>query len=196
LFVYLIRNNANGKVYVGKTVREDLHGYFQHNVRNAMQGRRDKNYLYSAIRKHGPDAFEVTPLCRASTEDLLLAIECFYIKHYQSNHIGRGYNLTRGGDGVSGMKQSEYAKQRNREVHTGRKASLETRALLSQRMMGNTRRAGKTAWNKRRPWSNEMKRKMSESAKRRWKNMSSEDFQRYQNVGRQCAEIRWNSNGQ
>jgi group I intron endonuclease len=195
MFVYLITNTVNNKVYVGKTVRNDLHAYFRHNIANAVRGSKDKRYLYSAIRKYGPESFKIETICKNPSEKLLLAIECFYIKHLRSNDCKKGYNLTRGGDGVSGMKQSEYCKQRVREVHTGRKHSPERREEKRKMLEGNKLRAGISPWNKSKPWSDEARKKMSESARKRWANMTPEEAHKYKIDGRKNAKLRWNSRG-
>lgn len=104
-------------------------------------------------------------------------------------------NLTDGGDGVSGMKQSEYCKQRTREASTGRKASPETRAILSKQRLGNNRRKGKSPWNKNKSWSEESRKKMSNAAKKRWENMSPEYRQKYKDVGKEKANLRWKQSG-
>jgi len=37
---------------------------------------------------------------------------------------------------------------------------------------------------------------MSESAKKRWQNVSSDELQKYKEVGKEKANLRWNSSGQ
>jgi group I intron endonuclease len=196
LFVYLIRNATNGKVYVGKTVRKNLQSYFKHNLRNALRGGKDKNYLYSSIRKYGPDTFQIEALCQPPTEALALELERWYIQHFDSFNPTKGYNLTRGGDGVSGMKQSEYCKQRVRETQLGRKQTDEQKLAASLRSKGNKHALGLTPWNKNKSWSDETRKKMSESAKRRWQNISSEELQKYKEVGKEKANLRWNTSGE
>ncbi len=193
MFVYLITNRLNGKVYVGKTVQKNLDSYFRHNLRNAESGRKDKNYLYSAIRKYGSDAFTVQPICRPTSENLMSALECWYIGHYGCNNPEKGYNLTSGGDGVSGMMQSEFSKQKLRERSIGntwRRGSVlsdETKQRISDSKK-IAYQNGLQIWNKNKPWSQETRNKMSLSAKRRW--LSKEQRDLAAQASRKSAAIR------
>ena len=122
-------------------------------------------------------------------EKILIAI---YGRKDQGTGILR--NLTDGGDGVSGMKQSEHAKKRVSETQTGRKASEETKAILHKQRLGNKHRQGKLPWNKNKSWSEDTRRKMSDAAKKRWENVSPEEIQKYKEDGKKNADLRWNSN--
>jgi hypothetical protein len=123
-------------------------------------------------------------------EKLLIAI-------YGRKDNGTGIlrNLTDGGDGVSGLKQSEHCKRRVSETQRGRKASEETRAIWHRQRLGNKHRQGKSPWNKSKSWSEETRKKMSAAASKRWENMSPEESQRYKDVGREKANLRWNQRG-
>jgi group I intron endonuclease len=100
MVVYLLHNRVNGKVYVGKTVQTlaDRWSVHKSDARIGIPG-----YLQNAIRKHGPAAFEVTILATADSEEQLNNLERFYIALNLSNQREFGYNLTAGGDGVSGL---------------------------------------------------------------------------------------------
>jgi group I intron endonuclease len=100
MVVYLLHNRVNGKVYVGKTVQPvaDRWSVHKSDARIGTSG-----YLQNAIRKHGPAAFDVEVLCIADSEDQLNFMEKFFIALYRSNQREFGYNLTAGGDGVSGL---------------------------------------------------------------------------------------------
>lgn len=200
MFVYQIRNIVNNKIYIGKTVNKNLQSYFQHNLRLAESGRKDKNYLYSAIRKCGSKSFKIEILCRPASENLMSALECWYIGFYTSNNPHVGYNLTRGGDGVSGMKQSELAKRKVRERsigntwRRGKKASEETKRL-SRESIKRTFDRGRKIWNSGKTWSEEIRKKMSLSAKRRWMNASEIELINYREKGRLNADKRWQAHG-
>lgn len=197
MFVYLITNLVNGKKYVGKTVRRNLSTYFNLNLRSAERGQHNKPHLYNAIRKHGRYAFSISEICQPPSEQLALALERWYIKLYNSNDSQHGYNLTRGGDGVSGMKQSDLSiqKVRDRSIgntwRRGSKPSDETKRLISESKK-HAYQNGLRVWNAGLRWSDDAKRKMSESAKRRWSNMSTSNRLTYEIVGRKSANKRWN----
>lgn len=112
MVVYLIRNLANGKVYVGKTTKTSAFRWTYH-LNNAKRGVGFP--LYRALRKYGPDSFKVEDLYEAKTGRELNAMETFFIVMHQSNAPGNGYNLTLGGDGAAGYKQTEEHRRKIRE---------------------------------------------------------------------------------
>jgi group I intron endonuclease len=89
MFIYKTTNKINGKIYIGKLVRES------------------KVYLGSgkilklSVEKYGRDNFtrEIIEYCDCKTQ--LIEREKFWIKHYNSMDRNIGYNLTKGGDGGS-----------------------------------------------------------------------------------------------
>ena len=89
MFIYKTTNKINGKIYIGKLVRES------------------KVYLGSgkilklSLEKYGRDNFtrEIIEYCDCKTQ--LIEREKFWIKHYNSTDRNIGYNLTKGGDGGS-----------------------------------------------------------------------------------------------
>lgn len=94
-YIYKITNLINGKIYVGKRVREnpsDVKNYFGSGI--AIRG---------AIEKYGKENFskeileyvDVTKNCK-----LLCDREKYWISKLNSNDETVGYNLTPGGDGA------------------------------------------------------------------------------------------------
>ena len=94
-YIYKITNLINGKIYVGKRVREnpsDVKNYFGSGI--AIRG---------AIEKYGKENFskeilehvDVTKNCK-----LLCDREKYWISKLNSNDENVGYNLTPGGDGA------------------------------------------------------------------------------------------------
>jgi len=69
------------------------------------KGKRDNSYLHKAIRKYGVDTFEVTVIHTVAQDYVSLCEwEKFYIEALKL--AGPLYNLTDGGEGTSGRKQS------------------------------------------------------------------------------------------
>lgn len=116
-YIYLITNNVNGKIYIGKHSTNKL----------------DDDYMGSgllvkkAIQKYGLENFTKDYLAFCDSKDTLNYLERFYIKKYKAKECG--YNLTDGGDGGSmkGRHHSEETKQKLRKPK-----SEETKKKLSE----------------------------------------------------------------
>lgn len=177
-YIYLITNNLNGKIYVGKHSTDNLNdGYMGSGVA-----------LHRAYNKYGQEHFTKKILAYADTEEKLNWFERFYIKKYHART--KGYNLTDGGDGVLGLRRdawnkgvpcSEDQKHKISLKLKGKPMSEETKLKLSLKLKGKKQKTrseetkkkisetkkGKTPWNKGKTMSEEQKRKISESLKRK-----------------------------
>lgn len=123
-YVYLIRNNINGKIYVGKHSTDNLDdGYMG-----------SGNLIKAAIKKYGIDNFTKVYLAFADTEQKLNWFEKFYIRKFNTQDQTIGYNLTAGGDGVLGLKHSEKAiqKMKDNSYWKGRHHSEDTKNKMSE----------------------------------------------------------------
>jgi group I intron endonuclease len=109
-YLYRITNQLSGKVYIGQTNDPDYRWY-QH--RSYAKGNKHKQYIHSAMSKHGIEnfTFEVIAGCK-SQEDADEA-ESLLIKQYDSRNKEYGYNLMIGG---SHGGHSEETKQKQREA--------------------------------------------------------------------------------
>jgi group I intron endonuclease len=137
MHVYLIVNDANGKYYVGKTIRRDLDGYFREQLCYALKGDTDKPYLYNAIRKHGAAKFRVHSLMSTLTTDAQLCEqEVFLISLFRSHDPEVGYNLTFGGQ--SGVP-TEATRVKLRSWQLGRKFTVEHKRKIAEARQGTTR---------------------------------------------------------
>ncbi len=152
--IYKATNKINQKVYIGKTT----HGLEKRRKRHEDNSLNSKlnNYFYKAMRKHGFDSFKWEIIDRANTEKELNILEQFYIADYKEK--GQVYNLTNGGDGISGFVFSEESKRKMSKAHKGKKQTKESKRKLSEAGKGNKHNLGRKA-------SKETKRKMSESGK-------------------------------
>lgn len=133
----------NGKKYIGKTKRS----------MNQRQGSDWSHYkkcrlLWNAIQKYGTENIKTDILFEGTlTDEQASELECFYIAKYKTNackynNPSYGYNLTDGGEGISGCVFTEERLEK----------------LLAQLKEATDKRRGK-------PLSEEHKRKLSESHK-------------------------------
>ena len=125
-YIYLISNDINNKVYVGKTTETISKRYSKHiyDAKNYI----DNSAVHIAMRKYGYEHFSIQQLeeCPIS---ILSKKEIYWIKYYDS--FNNGYNLTPGGDGKplydyefiykkfkEGLTQKEIATLIGCEKHT------------------------------------------------------------------------------
>lgn len=144
MIVYCARNRVNGKGYVGKTERS-LEQRWKEHVRNALAEKAEMP-LYAAIRKHGPETFELKVLQECTDPGALDEAEKRWIAELGT--FSKGYNATLGGDGIRGYR------------HTP-----ETRAKMSESRRGARNHNYGKNWGRRGPHSEESKRKISEAKK-------------------------------
>jgi len=128
--VYLFKNKLNNKIYVGETVQPNYRNRFVQHKRNSEKG--VINYFYNAIRKYSWDSFEKYVLFQTEIlsntvenkkklEEIVNEKEKYYINKFNSFDHKFGYNLTIGGDGVSGYTFSEESKKEMSENRSGEK---------------------------------------------------------------------------
>lgn len=116
MYVYVVRNLINGKVYVGQTKnprnRKASHFY---------AGRTGvERPLYRAMRKYGFENFEFEIL-EECENDVVNTREEHWVSHFDSNNPDKGYNLTKGGSFIGTRVTSEETKQILREMFSGEK---------------------------------------------------------------------------
>src|SRR5665213_787310 len=133
MIVYLVTNNVNGKIYVGKTESYTERQRLNQHVSAALT-KCSKMVLYNAIRKHGPEAFTVSVLATANTTKELNELEEFYIRELRSTEYGIGYNSTFGGEGS--VPTPELLKR----ISAGTRAAMtpEVRAKISKLRKGKS----------------------------------------------------------
>ena len=149
-YIYLITNNLNGKIYVGK-----------HSTDNLNDGYMGSGKLIKlAYNKYGVENFSKQILHFADTESELNDLEMFYIKDLDAKT--NGYNLTDGGEGVVGLQRTEETKQKLSEAWKGKKRgpmSEEHKQKISEAHKGTS------PWNKGKQYSEELKHKLSAAQK-------------------------------
>lgn len=151
--VYMVTNRVNGKRYIGKAVYGAAVRWAQH-----VAGYCKTSALTRAIRKYGADNFEMKVLYEGVNNDELCRVERAMIAQY-GTFSPRGYNLTIGGEGVTGFKMSAETKSKKSKIatawQTGRK--LAAKHLESMRLASTGR-----------VFSEESRRKKSVSMKNAW----------------------------
>lgn len=126
--VYVHINKINHKKYFGITSGSPLKRW--------RDGYRHNKHFSSSIDKYGWDNFEHIVLFTDLTENEAKQMEKDLIAKYHTMDREFGYNKTAGGDGSLGRKVSDETREKLRVVATGKKASPETRAKISERMKG------------------------------------------------------------
>lgn len=94
-YIYCIKNNINGKCYVGKTLKSPKERFSEH-LYDAYKPTEENRPLYRAIKKYGKDNFSLHVL-EECTDGLASEREIWYIKKLKT--YAHGYNATVGGDG-------------------------------------------------------------------------------------------------
>ena len=137
-WIYLIRNNVNGKCYVGQTRQKKLEQRWSQHKCNP------RRLLKFAFEKYGFENFEFSIICEIHNDDLD-AREILEIKE-RNSLVPNGYNLASGGNSnvithpETRKKMSESAKGKNRpQVSEANKLRIytdETRRKRSEAARG------------------------------------------------------------
>ena len=126
-YIYKI-TSPSGKIYIGKTVN------LKRRMSSYAAGRcKKQKHLYRSIKKYGWEAHSVELVFEGVCSSKCLSrLERLYIDMYDS--FNTGLNLTEGGGGLRGFKQTEEHKRKIGDANRGRQLppiSEETRAKLS-----------------------------------------------------------------
>jgi len=125
--IYRLTNTINGRKYIGKTVN-----FYKRMSKHKHD--KGKCYIHRAIRKYGWNTFKVEKIIDNVPEEDLNNLEISYIA-VENTKSPNGYNLTDGGEGVSGRRHTEEWKKKMRERMTGFKHTDETREKHRQNMI-------------------------------------------------------------
>lgn len=130
--IYRVYTNFNNACYIGqsKNIYRRFSSHHIHDYDNKNNSLYNTKF-YSAIRKHGLDAFEVEVLELCPVENLNER-EIFYIKKFDSYH--HGYNSTEGGQSLSPnihSPETEKKRYETRELNQSLKGENHPRAKLS-----------------------------------------------------------------
>ena len=115
-YIYLITNKINGSIYVGKTV-DTIQSRWRDHISSANTNA-DNYYIHNAIKKYGEENFQIERL-EECENSLLSEREKYWIKEknsfYRDND--KGYNLTRGGEGVMKYSDEEILELWDKELN-------------------------------------------------------------------------------
>lgn len=144
--IYKATNKVNGKSYIGFAV-DFRKRKLQHKQKANCD---DKQYFHNALAKYGYDSFEWSILL----ENAALNDEIRLIKEHDTFwETGKGYNLTRGGEGKLGYVVFEKTKSKLRIMRSKQKITEKQLKVLRE----NARQM------KEHGHTEETKRKISES---------------------------------
>lgn len=112
--VYAHINKINNKIYIGITKQRP-------NLRWGKNGNKYKTsrYFWNAINKYGWNNFEHEIIANNLTNDEAKTFEITLISKLNTTNRNMGYNMTKGGDGITGVKLSEEAKKKISERTRG-----------------------------------------------------------------------------
>lgn len=154
-YIYKITNPSN-KIYIGKTVclNARISNYRRCN------GIKEQKIIYNSIKKYGWEN-HIFEIITEAPQNILSDLEIKYIKEYNSFHYDNpdGMNLTKGGDGSLGRKDTFETIQKRINSIKGRKHSEQTKQLMS------SLKKGKPSSSKGVPCSEQRKQKISQSNK-------------------------------
>lgn len=134
MVLYLIHNKINGKYYVGKTIYSLERRWSEHQT-DARSG--SSSYLHRAIRKYGAENFVISPLMSTlGSDEELKKWEVELISLFRANDPNHGYNLTKGGEGMSGFVVPDETRRKISETLRTKYETTELRQRLSKAHMG------------------------------------------------------------
>lgn len=171
--IYLIKNQINGKIYIGKALnlRTRFCGH-----RHSVSDKLNKTHIANAFRKYGFENFEVKilehyPSRNPFIEKYILERESFWIRFYQSYKRDIGYNLCEFSNDRSGMKFGPLSDEHRKKIREsklgeknpffGRKVSEEHKRKMKKL------NSGKNNFFYGKKHSDEVKKIISEKAKGR-----------------------------
>lgn len=134
--VYLITNVVNGKRYVGVTSKGYLFRFHQH-IMESRDTIRHNSLLHQAMVKYGESAFSVQLIETGISDEDIKDKEKYYIRFYDTFYVNHhGYNMTEGGDGMSGYHHTEASKAQISKTLQGHKFPESRNHKIRQAMLG------------------------------------------------------------
>lgn len=173
MLVYLIKNNINGKCYVGQTTSSTPSRRWNSHCR-LRKNSKHQSPIRLAIQKYGKDNFTFMVVATASSQEELDRLEKHYIEQFNciSPH---GYNLTSGGSG--GFKFNDSVLEKMSKAKIGSELLETTKDAMSkthiQRWKSKELRARKSLTSKRQWQDAEYVDKMSKIRSEYWSDVNN-----------------------
>jgi group I intron endonuclease len=114
--IYCIENIINNKKYVGQSINVEKR--LKKHFLKLKNGEHENRYLQRSYNKHGENNF-TSYLIEECTKEELNNKEIYWIE--KLNSYKEGFNLTIGGNGVTGWKADDEFKQHISEITSGEK---------------------------------------------------------------------------
>lgn len=93
MLVYIAKNIANNKVYIGITKRILEKRIYEHLYSSNIPNKYSTIRFYNSIRKYGIDNIKWDVLCECYSIEELLKKEEYFINSYDSTNPDKGYNM-------------------------------------------------------------------------------------------------------
>lgn len=152
--IYLITNKETGQKYVGGSIDIENRINEHKRAKNLNQ-----QYIEKAINKYGWDKFNWQIITKLPADWKTIGQhEKYWINFYNTFEDPKHYNLTEGGEGISGWKHTKEAKEKVSKANSGRIPSKETRDKMSESRKGEKN----GMWRKKH--TPEARKKMSENS--------------------------------
>ncbi len=171
MYIYIIQNKINNKIYIGQTNNPKIR-WWAH--KNPSSWKKQKHsHLYRSMEKHGKENFTFSVIHELNNQPDANDIEEFLIEFFDTRNHNIGYNIANGGNN---KKMSDETKAKLSLAHKGKrlgkKASEETRLKMSVSQKGKNKGKILTqetknkiskfqSERKRKPHSKKTKQKMS-----------------------------------
>jgi group I intron endonuclease len=124
--------SPSGRSYIGLST--DFDSRMVEHLSMANSGSR--YLIHKAIRKYGWDSFTRRVLFESSDVEELKAKEQELIAQHRTFFREGGYNMTRGGDGVFGLRFTDESRLRMSKAHKGKRLSATTRKKIADAHRG------------------------------------------------------------
>lgn len=120
--IYRCVNTVNGKTYVGQTTKsgwKERYKIVESQIKYFKKTGKKLRPFEAAIAKYGLEKLQFRDLMTNVPDESLDALECFFIRHFDSMLGAGGYNADTGGN--TNKKASEATRVKQREVQGTKK---------------------------------------------------------------------------
>lgn len=170
--IYCIENIINGKKYIGSSI--DVYKRKNRHFSELRNNKHKNSKLQNSYNKHGFESFVFYILEFITNKDELIIREQYYIDTKKPQ-----YNINLIANSSLGVKRSDETKEKIREANLGLKHP-EWRNTIKSKSQG-----GDKHWTNNKEFSDESKKKMSESQKKLYEN----GYQNPRKGFKECDEV-------